>query len=49
MVGDALQLTFDVMHWNRVNPDDQPIDMPLDLGPDVEWKLNVPDEDERAA
>lgn len=49
MVGDALQLTFDVMHWNRVNPEDQPIEMPLDLGPDVEWKLNVPDEDERAA
>lgn len=49
MVGDAVQLTFDVMHWNRVNPQDEPIDMPLDLGPDVEWKLNVPDEDDRAA
>ena len=49
MVGDAVQLTFDVLHWNRINPGDAPIDMPLDLGPDVEWKLNAPGEDEQAA
>jgi len=46
MVGDALQLTFDAMHWNRVNENQPPIEMPLDLTDDVQWRLNAPDEDE---
>lgn len=45
MVGDALQLTFDMMHWNRINPKDEPIDMPLDFVDDVAWRMNAPDED----
>jgi hypothetical protein len=49
MVGDAVQLTFDVLHWNRVNPQDEPIDMPMDFQPDVDWRLNAPDDDAKAA
>jgi len=49
MVGDAVQLTFDVMHWNRVNPQDAPIEMPMDFTDDVQWRLNTPDEDAKAA
>jgi hypothetical protein len=49
MVGDAVQLTFDVMHWNRVNPQDDPINMIMDFTDDVQWRLNGPDENEKAA
>ncbi len=42
MVGDALQVSIDVMHWNRVNPNEEPVQVELDFGPDVEWKLNAP-------
>lgn len=49
MVGDAVQLTFDVMHWNRVNADKEPINMPMDFTDDVTWRINAPDEDEKAA
>lgn len=42
MVGDAVQLTFDVMHWNRVNQTEEPIHMPNDLTDDVDWRLNGP-------
>jgi hypothetical protein len=45
MVGDGLQLTFDVEHWNNVNPADEPIVMPMDLSLDIEWRKNAPDED----
>lgn len=44
MVGDALQLTFDAMHWNRINPQDEPIEMPLDFADDVAWRMNAPDD-----
>ena len=49
MIGDAVQLTFDVMHWNRVNEKDAPIDMPMDFTDDVQWLLNAPDDNEKAA
>jgi len=48
MVGDALQLTLDLEHWNRVNPKEEPIVLPLDLTDDVKWRLNAPDENEKA-
>lgn len=48
MVGDAYQLTLDLDHWNRVNPKEDPIVLPLDLGPDVEWRKNG-DDDQAAA
>lgn len=49
MVGDAVQLTFDVMHWNRVNKQEEPIEMPMDFTEDVEWRINAPTDDEEAA
>jgi hypothetical protein len=49
MVGDAVQLTFDVMHWNRVNESENEIVMPLDFTDDVNWRLNAPDEDNEKA
>jgi len=49
MIGDAVQLTFDVMHWNRINEKDNPIDMPMDFTDDVQWRINAPDENEKAA
>jgi hypothetical protein len=45
MVGDGLQLTLDIMHWNSINPDKESIDLPMDLTFDVELRLNAPDED----
>jgi hypothetical protein len=44
MVGDAVQLTLDLDHWNRRHPDDDPIVLPNDLQPDVDWRLNGPEE-----
>ncbi len=49
MIGDAVQLTFDVMHWNRVNEIDEAIEMPMDFTDDVQWRINAPDENEKAA
>ena len=49
MVGDGLQLSFDSEHWNRINPSEEPIDLPMDLGPDIEWRKNAPEEDEKAS
>lgn len=49
MVGDAVQLTFDVMHWNRVHAEEDPIVMPLDFTDDVQWRLNAPGDESKAA
>lgn len=49
MVGDAVQLTFDVMHWNRINEQEEAIVMPMDFNEDVEWRINAPVEDDKAA
>jgi len=48
MVGDAVQLTFDVMRWNRVHESEETIVMPLDFADDVEWRING-DDAQRAA
>ena len=44
MVGEAVQLTLDLDHWNNVHPDEEPIKMPLDFQPDVDWRLNGSEE-----
>lgn len=49
MVGDAVQLTFDVMHWNRINAAEDPIKMEMDFTDDVEWRLAGPDDEAKAA
>ena len=48
MVGEAYRLALTVEHWNRVHPDEEPYQLELDLGPDVEWLRNAPAEDEKA-
>lgn len=49
MIGEAVQMTLTADHWNRKNPNEEPIAMQLDFGPDVEWELNAPIEDKKAA
>lgn len=48
MVGDGLQLTLDAMHWNSIHPDDEPINLPMDFTDDIEWRIDSPDEVEKA-
>lgn len=48
MVGEAYRLALTVEHWCRVHPDQEPYQVELDLGPDVEWMRNAPGEDEKA-
>lgn len=49
MVGDGLQLSFDMEHWNIIHPDQEPIALPLDLTDDVEWRKNAPRDDKQAS
>ena len=44
MVGDGVQLTLDAMHWNNINPKEEPITIPLDFTEDIEERLNTPEE-----
>ena len=39
VIGDMVQLTLDLAHWNRVNPKEQPIVAQTDLTPDVNERL----------
>ena len=38
-VGDMVQLTLDLNHWNRVNPAEEPIIAEGDLSPDIAERL----------
>jgi len=49
MVGDGLQLTLDADHWNSIHPEDEPIDLPMDLAPDIDWRKNSPNEGSKAS
>ena len=49
MVGEAVQLTLDVDHWNSTNAHDEPIVMPMDFSDDVEERLSAPDDGDLAA
>ena len=49
MIGDGTQLSIDLMHWNRVNPKDEPIQAELDFTDDVQWRLNAPKAKGKAA
>jgi hypothetical protein len=48
MVADGVQLTLDLEHWNRINPNEEPINMPMNLEPDIEWRMNAPEELDKA-
>jgi hypothetical protein len=49
LVGEAYRWTMTLEHWNRINPKEEPVQMELDLGPDVEWMRNAPNDDEKAS
>jgi hypothetical protein len=49
VVGEAVQLTLDVEHWNSVNPNETSIHMPMDFTDDVKERLSAPDNEEFAA
>ena len=49
VVGDLVQLTTDIEHWNRMNPADDPLQIQLDFGPDVEWRKGGGDASATAA
>lgn len=48
MVGEAMQLTSDLEHWNSVNPDESPIAVQLDLQFDVDMRRASEDEEDAA-
>lgn len=43
MVDDGVRLTYDIEHWNRVNPSEMALDVQpnLDLRDQVEWRRNA--------
>lgn len=49
VVSDLVQVSFDVEHWNRINPTDEPIIVQTDMTDDVAWRMNGPTEDEQQA
>jgi hypothetical protein len=49
MISDGVQLMDDQDHWNARNRDEEPIQLPMDLGPDIEWRRNAPVEEDDAA
>ena len=49
MVSDGYNLTLDLDHWNSVNPDKEPIALPMDLGLDIEIRKASGDDDDIAA
>lgn len=49
VVGDLLRATVTLMHWNRIHPNEEPVQMELDFAPDIDWKLNAPRLDQQAS
>ncbi|HMQ03539.1 MAG TPA: hypothetical protein PKD26_06460 [Pyrinomonadaceae bacterium] len=49
MIGDGLQLIRDAEHWNRIHPEEDPIQLSLDFGDEIEWRRNAPGDDEEEA
>ena len=41
MVREALRHAVDFEHWNRIHPDEEPLQFPLDFIDDVEWRRNA--------
>jgi hypothetical protein len=39
-IGDCYQMVLDAGRWSRTRPNEEPIQVPLDFGPDVEWRMN---------
>lgn len=46
MVDDGVQLSLDLDHWNSIRPEDEKIDLPMDISLDIEWRKNSMDDDD---
>jgi hypothetical protein len=46
MLGEAVIGTNTVEHWNRTNPNEEPLQFSLDFTDETEWKRNIPVEEE---
>ena len=49
MISDGVQLCFDMEHWNLINPTQEPLALPMDLTPDIEWRKAAEDDDDEEA
>ena len=49
MIDDGLQLTFDMEHWNGIRPENEHIDLPMDLTFDIELRRAARETDDDAA
>ena len=52
MIGDGLQLVRDADHWNRIHPEERPIQPSLDFEDEISWRRaseSGDDEQEEAA
>lgn len=49
MVSDGYNLTLDLEHWNRINPDKEAIQLPMDLEFDIQLRRAAEDDGEDAA
>lgn len=49
MIDDGVRISYDVDHWNRINPDKEQIEITFNLDDPIAWRKAAPDEDEKAA
>lgn len=49
MVSDGVNLTDDTDHWNAVNPNMEPIQLPMDLSLDIEIRKAADEQDDDEA
>lgn len=49
MISDGYNLTLDLEHWNSVNGDKEPIQLPMDLTMDIEIRKASEDDEDDAA
>ena len=45
IINDSVQLSFDLEHWNRINPNEEPVMADFDLNDEVEWEKHARDAD----
>jgi dienelactone hydrolase len=49
MVGDGVQLSLDRDHWNRIHPNEDPIQIDFDFTDDIVWRRNAPKDEKKAS
>jgi len=46
MVDDGVQLSLDLDHWNSARGEEERIELPMDISPDIEWRKAAMDRDD---